>query len=432
MKMKPIVIASLFAALAGQGVSAPGGNRKARQARSEAINLLAEGQTLEQQGDRQQAFLKFQQSAQLAPSPAAYYHLGRLARVSGDKANAQAYLNQALALNPSFELAKVELINLNQGNKKDSKLVKTMAGEMQGEIRPGTTEDLIGKQGVMNVDTLRREVITQQSLAKSDKPIETPKPFVDKGRPEPAAPNAGKDVLFDNSLPSLSGDGSPDADRINAVAFGEDSKSEKGSKAYHQETELALGTYAFHRDKGDSYRESKRYPEAAVEYETALKIDPENVETRTLLAEMYALVGKSEEAEEQFTVAKEKAPEDSRIYYKQGNAYFDDEKYDLAIGSYLKALEINPKDKFVLNNLGVVYMEKKEFSKAVERFKQVLEVDPEYEMAVLNLGIIYDENLVDKPKALEYYDKYIKLNGPRKAEVERWAGAIRKDKDQAE
>lgn len=73
-------------------------------------------------------------------------------------------------------------------------------------------------------------------------------------------------------------------------------------------------------------------------------------------------------------------------------------------------------------------MEQKEYPKAVERFKQVLEIDPKYDMALLNLGIIYDENLVDKEKALEYYDKYIALNGPRKTEVERWAGAIRKDK----
>lgn len=428
MKTKQIVILSLFAALAAQGVTAPSvGSRKDRQARSQAINLLAEGQTLEKQGDKQQAFLKFQESAQLAPSPAAYYHMGRLARVAGDKANALTYLNQALALNPNFELAKVELINLNQGNKSESKLVKTVAGEMRGEVRPGSVDELAGKQAAMNVDNLRREVITQQSLAKVDAPVHTPEPFVDRGRPEPASSGGKKDAIFDNSaLPSLA-EGA-DADSINAVAFGPDSQSEKGSKAYHQETELALGTFAFHKDKADSYRESKRYTEAAVEYETALKLSPENVETRTLLAEMYANVGKNNEAEEQFTVAKEKAPNDSRVHYKQGNAYFDQEKYDLAIGSYLKALEIDPKDKFVINNLGVVYMEQKEYPKAVERFKQVLEIDPKYDMALLNLGIIYDENLVDKEKALEYYDKYIALNGPRKAEVERWAGAIRKDK----
>jgi tetratricopeptide (TPR) repeat protein len=92
----------------------------------------------------------------------------------------------------------------------------------------------------------------------------------------------------------------------------------------------------------------------------------------------------------------------------------------------LRAIELDPHNKFAQNNLGVVYMEKGEYAKAVSRFKKVLQIDPKYDMAILNLGIIYDEHLADKDEALKYYEKYLALQGPRSAEVQRWMDALKK------
>jgi tetratricopeptide (TPR) repeat protein len=425
------------------------------EGRSRAIDLLAEGQSLEQQGNKEEAWQKYYESAQAAPSPSAYYHLGKLARQAGQKDSARQWLAKALELNPKFELAKVEMASLNEGGQ-SSAVVSTVSNELKGSIAPGSADAL---NTPMNVDALRREVLTMQSLAPPEVRTQTPEEIAAAETPEPATPN---DIKLDDSasgdsvmspvidpkdpeslsLPSLSetadagsaaksgGNGASKTDEpsradINDAAFGAESQKEPGSIGYGQSSEIVLGTYAFHRQKGDDYRKANRFREAAVEYKTALEISPDNTEVRTLLAEMYGRIGQENKAETQFTKAKAQSPTDDRIYYKEGNAYFDDQNYDLAIGSFRKALDLNPQNKLALNNMGVAYMEKKDYATAADKFKQVLELDPAYDMAVLNLGIIYDEHIIDKDQALKYYNRYIELKGPRATEVQRWADAIR-------
>jgi tetratricopeptide (TPR) repeat protein len=438
-----------------------------REVRTRAIDLLSEGQALENQGDRQTAYQKYYESAQLAPSPSAYYHLGRLARLGGQKDAARQWLSQALTLNPRFELAKVELVQLNDGAASEAPVVKAVSGEMTGDVAPGTAQNL---NTPMNVDALRREVVTMQSLAPPQTAggsITEQKALASAGTSsrkaeaaeEPAVPTTPQDIELtprrkdandevsdilsptlesteqgDASLPSLASpevaaaagsDATPTRAQLNDAAFGEESQKDPGSKGYGQTGEVFLGTFPFHREKGDDYRKANRWEDAAVEYKMALELNPNDAETRALLAEMYGRIGAPDRAQAQFAKAKAQAPGDDDIYYKEGNAYFDDQKYDLAIGSYRKALDLNPSNKLALNNMGVAYMEKKDYTTAADKFKQVLKLDPAYQMAILNLGIIYDEHIVDKEQALKYYDQYLELKGPRSTEVQRWADAIR-------
>lgn len=465
---KQIASALVIASLAWQSACAA---PVPKQVRTRAIDLLSEGQTLENQGDKQSAWQKYYESASLAPSPSAYYHLGRLARMAGQMDSARQWLNLALELNPKFELAKVELVQLSGGGKAEAPVVKTISGEMRGDVAPGSANAM---NSPMNVDALRREVVTMQSLAapqsagasvtdqiasastpetkatrntaadapKDEQPPRTPKEISLEGR-SPDANREVSDLLSptlesheqgDAALPPLTGpttvaaaggDGKPTREQLNEAAFGEESQKTPGSKGYGQTDKMALGTFAFHREKGDSYRKANRWQDAAVEYKTAVELNPDDAETRSLLAEMYGRIGAPEQAQKQFAKAKTSAPNDDEVYYKEGNAYFDDQKYDLAIGSYRQALSLNPRNKLALNNMGVAYMEKKDYPTAADKFKQVLELDPAYEMAVLNLGIIYDEHIVDKEQALKYYNRYLELKGPRSTEVRRWADLIK-------
>ena len=479
---KTIVSALSVATLAaGLATAAP-----RNESRTRAIDLISQGQVLENQGDREGAWQKYSESAQVAPSPSACYHLGRLARLQGQRDIARQWLDRALQLNPSFELAKVELSQLNNGgSSKEAPAAKTMAAELRGDIAPGSTQNL---NAPMNVDALRREVVTMQSLAPPQYAGATAADQRAGGRAELAGASIGdsdsmqisstenkavvaaetpatpediqlpgrrkdaNDEVSDILSPTLEaseqggvssddiaaalpakpaasaaeGDGkNPTREQINDAAFGEASQKDPGSVGYGQSGKVALGTFAFHRKRGDDYREASRWQDAAVEYKQALELSPNDAETRSLLAEMYGRIGANERAQTQFEKAKAQAPADDSIYYKQGNAYFDEQKYDLAIGSYRQALDLNPQNKFALNNMGVAYMEKKDYTRAADKFKQVLKLDPKYEMAVLNLGIIYDEHIVDKAQALKYYDEYLALKGPRATEVQRWADAIR-------
>lgn len=445
LQYRKLVALLALATLAAGGHAQP--SAKKAEGRSRAIDLLAEGETLEQQGQKEAAWQKYYESASVAPSPSAYYHLAKLARQAGQKDSARQWLKLALDMNPRFELAKVEMASLNDGGKSGS-VVSTVSNELKGTAAPGSADNL---NTPMNVDALRKEVLTMQSLAPPD-----PKVRADEEARLAAAtavPETPEDIKLDEAqggdsvmspvitpgdeeafgLPSLSeaksadasAEGSPSLADINDAAFGEESQKEPGSKAYGQTTKVALGTYAFHREKGDDYRKANRFREAAVEYKMALELAPNNTETRTLLAEMYGRLEKGEQAEVQFAKAKTETPNDDRVYYKEGNSHFDQQEYDLAIGSFRRAVELNPSNKLALNNMGVAYMEKKDYATAAEKFKGVLEIDPKYDMAMLNLGIIYDEHIIDKDQALKYYDMYLATGGSRAAEVQRWADAIK-------
>jgi tetratricopeptide (TPR) repeat protein len=496
MKVIRVVAAALTLMLISAASAAPSAHPQ--EGRGKAIDLIAEGQSLEQSGDTQGAFQRYLDSVKAAPSPAGYFNLGRLSRVSGDRDAATRYLNQALQMNPNYEMAKLELVQVKKGSRGKS------ASAQSVDLGPG-----LESAGPMNVEKLRREYVTMQSLRKpvqlaADSAVIAPGSLSGQKDPQPSSPDMnapapgyarqsvepgqpayienesnpkiiaqtdrpgrpgidpvemaparGHAVVTEKEVSDSVKDGEildplsttedaitqrtteetvtdnqlekgPSKEDINEAAFGTEAQAQTPSKGYGETSKVALGTFSFHREKADNYRAAGRYKEAAIEYETALRLQPQDVETRTLYGEMLSRYGSKSAAQTEFEQAKAEDPTDSRVYYKQGNAYYDQQKFDLAIGSYLRAVNLDPQNKFAQNNLGVVYMEKGDYAKAVQRFKKVLEIDPNYDMAVLNLGIIYDEHLADKDQALKYYDQYLTLKGPRSTEVERWADALRK------
>jgi tetratricopeptide (TPR) repeat protein len=79
------------------------------EGRREALALLAEGQEALRNGRVKQAIDLLRRSAEVAPSPAAYYNLGQALRKAGQTEEARQAFEEALRLNPDFELARQAL-----------------------------------------------------------------------------------------------------------------------------------------------------------------------------------------------------------------------------------------------------------------------------------------------------------------------------------
>lgn len=60
-------------------------------------------------------------------------------------------------------------------------------------------------------------------------------------------------------------------------------------------------------------------------------------------------------------------------------------------------------------NLGVFYMKQKEYSRAAAEFEKAIELTPNDAYAHFNLGYIYAEYLVNRPKAIEHFQDYLRL-----------------------
>ena len=60
-------------------------------------------------------------------------------------------------------------------------------------------------------------------------------------------------------------------------------------------------------------------------------------------------------------------------------------------------------------NLGVFYTKNKEFARSVAEFEKSIELNPDDPYAHFNLGYIYAEYVVDRPKAIANFKKYLGL-----------------------
>ena len=60
-------------------------------------------------------------------------------------------------------------------------------------------------------------------------------------------------------------------------------------------------------------------------------------------------------------------------------------------------------------NLGVFYTKNKEYSRAIAEFEKSIELNPDDPYAHFNLGYIYAEYLVDRPKAILNFRKFLSL-----------------------
>ncbi len=96
-------------------------------------------------------------------------------------------------------------------------------------------------------------------------------------------------------------------------------------------------------------------------------------------------------------------------HFYNGNKYAQDEKYDLAINEYKKAIELDPDNANTYENLAIVYTQSGENEKAVQTMQIAIQKDPEDALKHATLGTIYHANQ-DSKNALNQYIKSVNLN----------------------
>lgn len=112
----------------------------------------------------------------------------------------------------------------------------------------------------------------------------------------------------------------------------------------------------------------------------------------------------------------------SAAYYALAYAYNKQGKQDLAIQNYKKAVSIDPRNASAYYNLGVIYNDTGENIKAIECYRKVLVYDPNHSGAKNNLSVTYYNSgidLEDKGKhdqAIENFKEVIRLT-PNRTDV---------------
>lgn len=94
-------------------------------------------------------------------------------------------------------------------------------------------------------------------------------------------------------------------------------------------------------------------------------------------------------------------------FYREGQTYSQQEKFEMAIVSYNKAVKADPKFTFAWDNLGMSYRRIGNYKEAIKCYQKSLDIEPKGKMPLQNMGVAY-EYLKDYNRAAETYEKFIK------------------------
>jgi tetratricopeptide (TPR) repeat protein len=98
----------------------------------------------------------------------------------------------------------------------------------------------------------------------------------------------------------------------------------------------------------------------------------------------------------------------AKAFYDEGDKYFVNEKYDLAMVEYNKAVKADPKFAFAWDNLGMCYRKLSRYKEAIECYNKSIEVDPKGQMPLLNKAMAY-ALMEDYKNAATSYEKLISV-----------------------
>lgn len=105
-----------------------------------------------------------------------------------------------------------------------------------------------------------------------------------------------------------------------------------------------------------------------------------------------------------------KEPDNRQDWVQLGHNYFDSGDPMKAIEAYDKALEMDGNDPDVLTDQGTMYRRVGWFDKAINNFIKANELNPRHANSLFNMGIVYSQDLGDKSKAEESWNRYLELN----------------------
>ena len=148
--------------------------------------------------------------------------------------------------------------------------------------------------------------------------------------------------------------------------------------------------------------------EAEAEYQCALAIDPQHVDSLNNLGTLYLESGRAAEAESRYRLALTVRPHDPQTWNLLGRALQAQRQTAEAQRCFRMALEIDPNHADAHNNLGITLFDERRFDEAAASHRQSIALRPESAAAHYNLGNAL-KSLVQLEHAAESYRRALAL-----------------------
>jgi tetratricopeptide (TPR) repeat protein len=166
------------------------------------------------------------------------------------------------------------------------------------------------------------------------------------------------------------------------------------NRAYRSETSIWADTVLrrpsnarAHLALGSALALEWRNPEAARQFEEALRIDPGDFQARRNLGLAFYHMGRADEALAQYGLIAPPTPDSGPLHYDRGLALDLAGRTQEAAGEYARAVQLDPGDAEALNNLGSALFRTGRVGDAVIQYGRALAVRPDSARIHFNLGM---------------------------------------------
>ncbi len=147
-------------------------------------------------------------------------------------------------------------------------------------------------------------------------------------------------------------------------------------KTYGKMARVAPNSYRYDQVMGRSFEARQEYPAAIVEFQNAIKDNPQAPGLHYDLGNVYWLQGHYVEARREFEAELEISPEDYLSTWKLGNSYLHERQFDKALPYLQKAIRQKPDLGGAIEDLGKLYVEINENERALPYLNKVVQMDP--------------------------------------------------------
>ena len=156
----------------------------------------------------------------------------------------------------------------------------------------------------------------------------------------------------------------------------------------------------------------------------AIKIKPDNIDARLMLARIFQDSEKHDDAIEAYKELLKLNPDNSVAHINLSYCYIQVGQYEEAVRSAKDAITIQPHE-VAFNNLGCAYRDLTRYGDAVEAFYQSIKINPDYPRSHYNLGLTY-LRMTDRASAIREYEMLKGLDSELAQEL---SGMINKSTD---
>ena len=150
--------------------------------------------------------------------------------------------------------------------------------------------------------------------------------------------------------------------------------------------------------------------EAETAMTLAIRLDPRPGEMWTSLGDIYAGLGRKNDALEAFRKAQSFDPTSAAVFRRQGNVLYEMNDLPASRQAFQRALTLDPADGASHYGLAKISLELQDFDAALRQFERTVQIDPRNRAAYYHLALLYRRNH-DTEKAAMALSSFRKLKG---------------------